>query len=461
MRGTIIQAGLEFWPAIMVDASLTNSSYYEVRDVCGSEVMVRPVSQMGGALCLWLLALAGTVPSSAQTVDTLEIQQTEREEEFRRVSEELALSEKRQEEIAAEIAAIKDDSATLTAALIQAVKTERKLGEDIDEIKHRLDDLSLQEDEIKQSLAARRGTLAEVLAALQRMGLNPPPAILVRPEDALASVRSAILLGAVVPELRSETELLIADLEELGQVKTSIAAEKGRLDERRMQQVEEKERLRLLLQEKQRVQAMAEARMADEREQAEQLAERAGSLKELIGRLESEIQVLREFMEARRTADGEESLLTETLPFSRRAGLVPLPVVGEFASRFGDEDGMGSALKGDILRTQSGAIVTAPAAGMVLYAGPFRSYGQLLILNPGGGYHIVLAGMDRLNVSLGQTVLAGEPVGVMGEARLASIAASTTGSMPELYVEFRKDGKPIDPRRWWAREISGRTGNGT
>ena len=420
-----------------------------------------PVGQFGRALLPAALVFAGMVaePSYAQTVDNLELKQNESVEEYRRLSQEIALSEKRQAEIAEEIAAIKDDSAALTASLIQAVKTERKLGEDIADIRMRLQDLGSQEQEIKVSLAGRRGTLAEVLGALQRMGLNPPPAILVRPEDALASVRSAILLGAVVPELRSETELLISDLDALTRVKTSITEEEKQLQTKRTEQAEEKERLKLLLEEKRRVQAEAEMRMEAEREQAAELAQRATSLQELITSLEKDIASLRKMLEAKKQAN-EGELLSDALPFAKRAGLVPLPVSGQFAKRFGEDDGTGSALKGDILRTQSGAIVTAPVDGTVLYAGPFRSYGQLLILNPGDGYHIVLAGLDRLNVSLGQSVLAGEPVGMMGEARLASIAASTLdGAVPELYVEFRKDGKPIDPKLWWARELSGRTGN--
>ena len=419
------------------------------------------VGHLGRTLLPAALALAGffSAPSLAQTVDNLELKQNESVEEYRRLSEEIALSEKRQGEIAEEIAAIKDDSAALTASLIQAVKTERKLGDDIAEIQGRLQNLGVQEREIRVSLTSRRGTLAEVLGALQRMGLNPPPAILVRPEDALASIRSAILLGAVVPELRSETELLISDLDALTRVKTSIRTEEEHLQAKRTEQAEEKERLKLLLEEKRRVQAEAEMRMEAEREQAAELAQRATSLQELISSLEKEIESLRKVLEAREQAN-EGDLLSEALPFAKRAGLVALPVSGQFAKRFGEDDGTGSTLKGDILRTQSGAIVTAPVDGTVLYAGPFRSYGQLLILNPGDGYHIVLAGMDRLNVSLGQSVLAGEPVGMMGEARLASIAASTLdGAVPELYVEFRKDGKPIDPKLWWARELSGRTGN--
>lgn len=400
-------------------------------------------------------------PAIAQAVDHLELQQNEKVEEHRRISEQLVLSEKRQAEIAAEIASLKEDSAALTAALIQAVKTERKLGEDISEIENRLEILLLREGDLRKSLSERRGILAEVLGALQRMGLNPPPAILVRPEDALGSVRSAILLGAVVPELRSETELLLADLNALSKIVVSIRTEKEKLAGRRLAQAEEKQRLTLLLNEKRKIHEQAEERMRAERAQAEELAKRAHGLQELIASLEVEIASLRKVLEARRNADGETSLLSETLPFAQRAGLVPLPVAGEFSKRFGENDEIGSTLNGDILKTQSGAIVTAPADGTVLYAGPFRSYGQLLILSPGDGYHIVLAGMDRLNVSLGQAVLAGEPVGFMGEARLASLAATTVGAVPELYVEFRKDGKPIDPKHWWARDISGRTANDT
>ena len=122
--------------------------------------------------------------------------------EYERVSRQISLSEERKASLAAEIAEVKKDSASITAALIQSAKTERKLSQDIEDITDRVEALKTQEDGIRHSLAGRREVLAEVLGALQRMGLNPPPAILVTPEDALASVRSAVLLGAVVPGLR-------------------------------------------------------------------------------------------------------------------------------------------------------------------------------------------------------------------------------------------------------------------
>jgi septal ring factor EnvC (AmiA/AmiB activator) len=87
-----------------------------------------------------------------------------------------------------------------------------------------------------------------------------------------------------------------------------------------------------------------------------------------------------------------------------------------------------------------------------VFAGPFRSYGRLLIINGGGGYYLLLAGMDHMNVAVGQFVLAGEPVGQMGDVAAPSAAlgvVETDG--PVLYVELRKDGGPIDPGPWWAK----------
>lgn len=432
------------------------------------------------ALCAATLALALLVAPATLAVEStaaIEERRAASRAEYDSVAREVKLSAERLKALASEIDAVRKDHATITAALIQAAKTEKKLAQDVEDITDRLDALKEQEDEIRRSLAERRDLLAEVLGALQRMGLNPPPALLVRPEDALSSVRSAILLGAVVPELRSETEILIADLAELSRVAAAIEAERAKLVETVDQQLAEKERLALLLNEKKALQASSEAAYEAERVKAEELASRAGSLKELIGSLESEIAALRSAEEQARRAEEakirreaalrampipEENRLDAAPPFPALQGQLATPVAGHFSKRFGDDDDNGGVMHGDTLATQSGAIVTAPSDGSVLYAGPFRSYGQLLILDAGDGYHVVLAGMGRISVSLGQSVLAGEPVGAMGEARVASTSAFENGTAGlELYIEFRKDGKPVDPAPWWAERLSGRTGNGT
>ncbi|TPL16781.1 murein hydrolase activator EnvC [Mesorhizobium sp. B2-4-10] len=402
--------------------------------------------------------------------------------EYEQISKEISLSSERLAKLAADIAAVKKDHASITAALIQSAMTEQKLGQDIEDIGAKLEGLKTQQQKIRASLMARRDVLAEVLGALQRMGLNPPPAILVKPDDALSSVRSAILLGAVVPELRQQTDRLLADLKEQTRVTASIEAERARLTAAVGEQTAEKKRLGMLLEAKQKLEADTQAQLSAERQHSEALAAKASSLKELIASLEAQAERNRKAADAAKAAEAgqaggdkaggdkaggdmtaslpvpEANRLAAAAPFSALQGQIALPVIGRIKRRFGAEDGNGAVMLGDMVATQSGAIVTAPADGNVLYAGPFRSYGQLLILNAGDGYHVVLAGMSRISVATGQSVLAGEPVGAMGEARVASTSASKNGNAtPELYVEFRKDGKPVDPAPWWADRFSGRT----
>lgn len=412
----------------------------------------------------------------AEGLTELETKRSASALDHERVQRALSLTRERMEQISDEIAGIRKDHASLSAALVQAAKTERKLSQDVAEIAARIDELRGREALLRASLAERSDVLAEVLGALQRMGLNPPPAILVRPEDALSSVRSSILLAAVVPELRGEVMVLVGDLRELSRLVASIESERDTLMATVEEQAVEQQRLSLLLDEKRQLQSRSEDRLAAELARASELAAEASSLRELIDALEGEIEIAvrKSEEEERLAAIGNEdavserpeaslkSLLSATAPFSALQGQVAMPVSGHIDRQFGDSDGSGGTLQGDMLATHSSAIVTAPVDGSILYAGPFRSYGQLLILNAGEGYHIVLAGIDRISVSPGQTVLAGEPVGLMGEARTASAVALGDGNAsPELYVEFRKDGKPVDPSPWWAERLSGRTGNDT
>jgi len=141
--------------------------------------------------------------------------------------------------------------------------------------------------------------------------------------------------------------------------------------------------------------------------------------------------------------------MTLAVAFAATRGRLRWPVNGIKVSDYGTSDGLGGTQKGLSIGARANAQITSPCDGWVVYAGTFRSYGQLLILNAGGGYHVLLAGMERISVDLGQFVLTGEPVAVMGGGAQVS-AAATKSKQPVLYVEFRKDGTPIDPSPWWA-----------
>ena len=369
-----------------------------------------------------------------------------------------------QQQLKAEVAALGQDRSKLNAQLIDEAAQVRTVETRIGETEARLRPLDAREQQIRSSLDSRRAEVVEVLAALQRAGRRTPPALLVRPEDALQSLRTAILLGSVVPELRSRAESLANDLTELVALRKSIGSERDRLAGDRDRLRDDQARLAALVDERQRKQNEVEKDLEAEGARAVALSKQVDSLQGLIGKMEQDLNSAAKAAAAAslqgtpNTADGKPNVgglknparLSPAVAFASTKGLLALPVNGVKIREFGGSDGTGGIEKGISLATRPGAQVTTPCDGWVVYAGPFRSYGQLLILNAGGGYHVLIAGMGRISVNIGQFVLTGEPVATMGTtSQVASILAANA-SQPVLYIEFRKDGTPIDPGPWWA-----------
>jgi murein hydrolase activator len=144
--------------------------------------------------------------------------------------------------------------------------------------------------------------------------------------------------------------------------------------------------------------------------------------------------------------------LKPAIPFDKAKGSLPMPCAGKKIKAFGARDEAGGKSEGVMVESRNEAQVISPSDGWVIYSGQFRSYGQLLIINAGGGYHILLAGMDQIYTSVGQFVLAGEPVAVMGKAA-PDTANGTQLRGPALYIEFRKDARPVDPDPWWSQGV--------
>jgi septal ring factor EnvC (AmiA/AmiB activator) len=362
----------------------------------------------------------------------------------------------------AEIAALSQDRRKFNQQLIDTAAKVRDVEANIDATRVRLAPLDTQEQSFRKSLDERRGTIVEILAALERIGRQPPPALMVRPEDALQAVRTAITLGAVLPEMREEADALAGDLADLVKVRKDIAAENDRLSGELDLLGREQLRMTLLIDARQRNQTAAEQQLSTEQQQATDLAHQVDSIKDLIGKLETNMDPsVRAALDANRTFEqdatrpdlaalGDPGRLAPAVAFANMHGRLPLPVNGSRIREFGNSDGAGGTQKGLSIAAHPGAQITAPCDGWVIYAGPFRGYGQVLILNAGGGYHVLLAGMERISVDLGQFVLTGEPVAVMGDESQASATVTAEPKQPVLYVEFRKDGTPIDPSPWWA-----------
>jgi len=408
-----------------------------------------------------------------------------RDDAKKRLSEteqQLQSSRAREQGLTQDLAAWAKEQVRLSTELIEAGKKVQASEAKLTETETKLAALTEQVNVIQSSIAERRAVIVKMLSAMQRMGRTPPPALVTRRDDALAVVRSAMLLADVFPELKYQADNLSRELEGLVALESGIREQRDQEKREADGLADERGRLDRLLAEKKTNLVQGEAELVQTKQAQTELAAEATTLNELVERLDAQIakveiaqyageiaaeRALRERHEqlvmarpanenvvelkpeSTKVAFASPSRMKPLTPFDAAKGTLRLPTQGKHLKRFGDADATGSTLKGISLQTRGEARITAPADGWVVYAGEFRSYGQLLIINMGGGYHVLLAGMSRIDVSLGQFVLAGEPVAEMGNSAAPS-QGGEDNSRPVLYVEFRKDGRPIDPDPWWA-----------
>lgn len=429
------------------------------------------------ALAPLLLAAALTAPSALPL-----LAETAEPGELEKLQKEIGTSLERQKELQAQAEAARAEAEAIRAKLIETAARVQTHEADVSASEDRLQGLKGAEAVLTAQLEKRRDDMAELLAALTRLDRHPPPALAVRPDDALASIRSALLLGTLVPELQAEATELRDRLEQLAALRREIGEERKVLADAEALLESERSELQTLLDRKLATQQEFAAAAESEQARAERLSRQATDLSDLISRLEDQAA---ERLPATRPEPRSEpkpekparvapvpageaprqvAILRPpasppSMPSSRRfsdaRGLIRPPVTGTVIREYGSREG-GARTQGITISTRSDAQIVAPFDGKVSYAGPFRHYGQLLIISVGEGYHVLLAGMARIDCSVGQSILAGEPVGMMGpppaeddpaaQDRLATRGETDRG--PALYIEFRKDGDPIDPGPW-------------
>ena len=417
----------------------------------------------------------------------------------------------REETLASDAVALAKERASINAQLIEMASQVQAGESQLTELETRLGELTQQRKLLLRALQRQNKSLGSLLAALQRMGRNPPPVIATPEGDALAMVRSAMLLAKVFPELRDKAKVLTAQLDQLNRVVAEIETRGEQLKAETDQIRKARESLASMLGQKRRRLIDTKKELAEVRRLAEQHRKSVASLNELIVKLDQTVSEKaglgayeQELAEGR--APGQETVasaeplrgttpdsdagssptksaptqaapksveiapakrqrlamispgrIKPALPFGDAHGQLAFPAKGKRIWGFGDKTRYGNISKGIAVETRHNAQITSPNDGWVVYAGPFLGFGQLLIVNAGGGYHILLAGMAKIDVVVGQFVLSGEPVGKMaGKAKPKS--AGEEDVSPVFYVEFRRKGRPIDPDPWWTdgpRKVQG------
>ena len=324
---------------------------------------------MATALALFapsLAALPARADPALSRVPTGSASLDQKQTELRGLQETIDANAVRRAALTNEIAGIEADHAKLSTALIETTGKVNDQQAKIADIEKRLDALTEREDAARRTLDSRRAVVAEVLAALQRMGRKPPPALLVDPEDVLRAIRTSMLLGDLLPAMRSEVERLVADLTELTDARKAVVSERRALDDEVASLAAERERLSALVDARQAALGRAQGEMVDEAGKAKRLASEAGSLKDLIGRMEQGDAAAAKGAEAARQSDAKLAAITPdaglaaqpfkdsarlapAVAFDKTRGLLPMPVSGSLLRGFGDDDGLGGTEKGLLL----------------------------------------------------------------------------------------------------------------
>lgn len=382
------------------------------------------------------------------------------------VQKQLRESQERERGLAREAVQLNRKQQDLQRKLVQAARKLQSQEDLVSKSEEQLGRLIADEGEATQQLEARRGELAATLSSLAKLSRQPPEAMVLAPGSALDMVRASQLIAALVPEIEQRAAALKQELERLAGLRRGIAQEQEKLGRAIAALDGERRDLEKLQAETADAMEQTKEEREAERGRSVKLAEQAKDLRALLDRLLEQERREREAQAremARREAEkrgsggspgsspGGSGGRQPPQDYAALEGSGALPARGRVVGRYGESDENGLPLRGIRIETRSGGQVVAPADGKVMFAGPFKGYGQLLIIAHGGGYHSLLAGFGRIDRAVGQFVLAGEPVGLMA-------TETSEKTKPVLYLELRRKGDTVNPLPWLAagdRKVSG------
>ncbi|MDD4556057.1 MAG: peptidoglycan DD-metalloendopeptidase family protein [Alphaproteobacteria bacterium] len=288
--------------------------------------------------------------------------------------------------------------------------------------------------------------LIKSISALQNLALKPTESLLVQPLTPVEIIRSAMLLRETIPTLEQNASRIKQDLERIETKRKLVETQVTRINGQNKKLEKDQVKLKVLAKKKSQMKNVVEAKSVQTKKKMDTLASQAKDLRDLLNKLEAQRQVK---LAQERKQRAQKTDLKKTQPegiketgkaFARAKGKLEMPARGTIVTSYGQETARGVTSKGISLRTRNSAQVTAIFDGVVAFAGPFRGYGNLIIIEHGDGYLTLLAGLGTIDCEVGQLLLAGEPIGQMPENGDA-----------KLYVEFRQENKNINPTTWFKK----------
>ena len=334
---------------------------------------------------------------------------------------------------------------SLKSKMVKAARAIQSYEADALVLEARLRELKRDEVEKDSLLKARRGQFKHVLMALQRMASHPPEAMIASPQSPSDMIRGAILLRTAAPAIENRAILLRADLDAVLEARRQTQTRSRELAMAVTGLADKRQHLESLMVDKTRLKKQADAESLKAERRIQKLVGKAKNLRDLMTRLEADRRKRAAETEKKKPSTAAKASDGNNPPIGSSRGKLPFPAIGRLVGRYGQATENGLTRKGITIETRPGAQVIAPYGGQVMFAGAFKGYGQLLIIEHGEGYHSLLAGLSRIDSVIGQQILSGEPAGIMGGG---------ASEPPILYVELRRNGQPINPLPWLAARKS-------
>ena len=362
------------------------------------------------------------------------------QEKARKASEEKQKLEK-------QAAQVKNELDSITQKMIAAAKKIQNGESELRIKQEELEKLQNHLAESEKNFDKEHGMLVETLAALQNLALRPSEAVLVQPLSPVEVMRSSVLLRGSAHALEGRAQIIRQSIEDINRQKEIIAAHLSDLEKENQALANQQEEMKILSQQKSEMYSKLSVQSKEAQEKAKVLASQANNLKDLLEKLEKQKELQRrqlaekERLSRERAADeireAKNNNISPSTEFSKAKGKLVRPARGPVVTKFHDELSKGVVSNGIDIKTVAKAQVIAPFDGTVMFAGPFKNFANLLIIDHGEGYTSLLSGLAETDIKVGQILLAGEPVGTM-----------PANNNNKLHMEIRKDNHPVDPSDW-------------
>ncbi|MCB9983951.1 MAG: peptidoglycan DD-metalloendopeptidase family protein [Rhodospirillales bacterium] len=376
----------------------------------------------------FLLLLVLLVPACPALAQNAPIPQ---KKEINQLDEKLRSSKADSKALEADLKTIEKELDSTKGSLVSTAKAIQKNEKKLQNLDLKIADLEKEQKGLSAKLQNDRGSISRLILALERIRRLPPEALIVRPEAPLETAQSAMLLEEILPALHTQATELKNTLEKLQTVSRDLQDKRADVVEASKKLEAQQRELNSMVQKRRQLYASTQKDLAAQQKNIQKISAQAKNLADLVSRLDEERT------RSQRAAPPSAKRLVGRPPPNPGAPRLPLP--GIIKTGYNEPDIFGAPSKGLDIEGRAGALVVAPMGGIVRFAGYFKNYGNMVILEHQDGWHSLIAGLENIDTVVGQSLNVGEPLGKLHK--------STSGQKPVLYYELRHKGKAVNPAK--------------